>query len=232
MFWRFEIIDFSIFITIFSTIIANITSAFILFLIGYLYTLKPKVKISKKIVKGITEFDNIPKIAYKFKIINTSRIFKARHFSVKLLAVKRIINEYEGNFTEHYFPIKVKYGALDEILPYISKRKLRKLRKKGNHYSFWYRIITLENISEKYKEYKHFRLCVQYKNILGREYIINQYFENSIESISIGNFTNDSNLERINPLSEKEKLLYSELLGNVNSVGYQGSASVPVTAFL
>jgi hypothetical protein len=206
--------NFQMFYTVIATVIANIISAFLLFLIGFLYTIKSKVKISKKIVKGITEFDNRLHIAYKFKIVNTSRFLKARNFSVKLFAVKKIFNEYEGISTEHSIPVEVKYEGLKELSQYISKRKIRKLMKKrtGNEFSCWYRIITIQNIFNDYKDYDFFRLHVEYKNSLNQEFIVNQYFANNIKKIFIGNFSTDGNIENINPLSEEENNKFKNIL--------------------
>jgi len=196
---------------------ANITSAFILFYIGYRYVTIPKVKISTKITKGITLSDNVPKFAYKFKIVNTSRLFKARDFTIKLFAVKKILHEREGVYTPHLSkPIKIRYTGLQELSQFISKRKFRKCMNpnkgkkkiKDKSYSFVYRIITFVPIDEKYKDYDGFKLCVEYKDTLGHVFSTSQYIE---KDIIVGNFTCDGDLNKINDLSESEKTQYETL---------------------
>jgi len=43
---------------------------------------------------------------------------------------------------------------------------------------------------------------------LGQEFIIDQYFKNDTSKFFVGNFTNNGNLESVNPFSEKENIKY------------------------
>jgi hypothetical protein len=204
--------DLSTITNIIINVVANLVSAIILFIFGLLYMVKPKVKISNRIVRGIMEFDNKSHIAYQFKIVNKSRFLKARNFSVKLFAVKKIFLEYENVYTENYTLIEeIKHKGLNELSRYASKRKLRKIMEKsiGNSdFSCWYRIITTINLLEEYKDYDTFRLCVEYETSLNQKFTVNQYFDNNVKKITIGNFSTDGNLETVNPLSEEENNKY------------------------
>jgi hypothetical protein len=194
------------------SILANVISAFIIFIIGDFFILKPKVRISKKITKGLTDAGDHKEIAFKFKIVNTSHFQKARHFDIELFAVKKVPNG-DGTYTEDCLPITIKYGGLKELSTYISKRKIKKLSKKilGKHFSCWYRIITLENIVEKYKGYDLFRITVHYINSRNREFLIEQYFENGEDKIVTGEFSNDGDLDTIYPLLEENAKKQSEI---------------------
>ena len=198
----FNVIESSI-----PAILANIISAFIVVLISYCYVTTPKVKISAKITKGITKSDGESKIAYKFKIINTSRLFIARDFSVKLFAVKKILQEREGVYTPHHSPpIEVRYGGLQELSPFLSKKKFYRIMSSNNidpdaNYSFVYRIITLINVEEKYKDYDGFKLYITYKDTLGHVFLISKYIK---KDIIVGDFTCDGDLDKINEMSEED----------------------------
>ena len=66
-----EIIDF--FVSNVSTMVLNMTSTLICFLLAYFFISNQKIKISKIILISVNEKDNTEKrVAWKFKIVNKS----------------------------------------------------------------------------------------------------------------------------------------------------------------
>jgi hypothetical protein len=194
------------------SILEKVLSAFVISAIGYFFVTKPTVRISKKFAKGLTDAVDHKEIAFKFKIVNTSHFFKARHFVIELFAVKKVPNG-DGTYTEDCRPIVINYGGLKELSTYVSKKKIAKLTEKtlGKSFSCWYRIITTENILEDYKDYDLFRITVQYSNSMNREFLIEQYFKNKKDKIVTGEFSNDGDVDSIYPLSEENAKELSEI---------------------
>ena len=190
-----------------NSIIASIVFTIIIFTIGYFSAMIPKVKISKKIIRGMMDFDGGYKLSYIFKIVNTSHFLKARDFTVKLFAVKHIERD-ENTYTENYTEIEgLKYKGLDELAKYnfkcMIKRKM-KTRMGNNDFSCWYTIITTEDIFEKYKDYQRFRLSVRYKTSMNQEFIVNQYFVKP-DKIDIGYFSLDGDLNTVMKFSKEDQ---------------------------
>lgn len=186
-----KIIDISIDIAV------SLISAFMIFLIGFIRwaNTKPKVVISPYIAEGINySYGKNGQKAYKFKIVNYSRIFTASDFDIQLTAVRRIQNKKGGTYTEHLKSLEIKYGGLRILTKYINDRKLKKTRDEDNRFTihFAYRIITFEKLKILLDEFDYFRLSVKYKDNLNREFIIEKTFEEN--NILKGEFFNDGSV--------------------------------------
>jgi len=196
-------------------LVANIISSLVIFLFGLLYLAKPRVKISPKMIKGINMSNNSPIIVYKFKIVNTSHVLKARDFKVVLYAIKRIRNQHEGKYTEHSKLIsEISCDGLYELSTFVSDKKVCKLMNEsiGNDdFSCWHRIIAPVDITTKYKDYDLFKLVIRYETVLNQVLYVRQYFKNSLSNIFVGHFSIDGNLKNTYPLSAEEDVHYRQI---------------------
>lgn len=184
--------------TIFDELL-GILSTFISICISFVIFFSPKIKISKKILRGVnfSNFKDYGEVAWKFKIVNKSMLVSFFEFDIKLTGIKYKIIE-DGSATEHRENIKICAG-IRELTRYEPRFVTFIKRKKNPSHtvSYVYRPLTYVNLEEAFLKYDKIELSVKYvDSLIGRIHHTKKYFENTIIQ---GDFSNDGRLNCVLP---------------------------------
>ena len=184
--------------TIFDEILGIITTLLSV-VITFIVFFSPKIKISKKILRGVnySEFKDYGEVAWKFKIVNKSFFVSFFEFDIKLTGIK-YKNIEDGTSTEHRENIKI-WAGIRELTRYEPRFITFIRRKKNPDYaiSYAYRPLTYVNLEEAFLKYDKIELSVKYiDSLIGRIHHTKRYFENTI---SQGDFSNDGRLDCVIP---------------------------------
>lgn len=184
--------------TIFDEVLGIVTTI-ISVVITFLVFFSPKVKISKKILRGVNynEFKDCGEVAWKFKIVNKSIFVSFFEFDIKLTGIKyKVVGD--NSYTEHRDDINIVAG-LRELSRYepifitFIKRKFNP----SYTISYVYRPLTYVNLEDAFSKYDKLELSLIYTDsLIGRIHHTKRYFENVI---SQGDFSNDGRLNHVLP---------------------------------
>lgn len=184
--------------TIFDEVLGIVTTI-ISVAITFLVFFSPKIKISKKILRGVnySEFKDCGEVAWKFKIVNKSIFVSFFEFDIKLTGIK-YKNIEDGTSTEHRESIKI-WAGIRELTRYEPRFVTFMKRKKNPSYtvSYAYRPLTYVNLEEAFLKYDKLELSLIYTDsLIGRIHHTKRYFENVILQ---GEFSNDGCLDCVIP---------------------------------
>ena len=184
--------------TIFDELL-GILSTFISICISFVVFFSPKIKISKKILRGVnfSNFKEYGEVAWKFKIVNKSMLVSFFEFDIKLTGIKYKIIE-DGSVIEHRENIKICAG-IRELARYEPRFITFLKRKNDSSYtvSYVYRPLTYVNLEEAFLKYDKIELSVKYvDSLIGRIHHTKKYSENTIIQ---GDFSNDGRLNCVLP---------------------------------
>lgn len=205
--------------TIFDELL-GILSTFISICISFVVFFSPKIKISKKILRGVnfSNFKDDGEVAWKFKIVNKSLLVSFFEFDIKLTGIK-YKNIEDGTSTEHRENIKI-WAGIRELTRYEPRfiTFIRRKKNPGYTISYAYRPLTYVNLEEAFLKYDKIELSVKYiDSLIGRIHHTKRYFENTI---SQGDFSNDGRLDcvipnKISVFAWKNHLEKRDKLGNL-----------------
>jgi hypothetical protein len=184
---------------------ANIITTIIIFLLGYIYFRRPKIKIHPIIAKYKNNEDE--KIEYQFKIINKSKMFDAKDFEIKLKNVNNLYIGRDKDGKEQFMPdhknIPIFYGNLTRLEKYSKGRRVERKRKKQEGYSYGSTYIAYYNAEEPLEELlksntnkKYLKLIVSYNtDMVNRGFVVTKYF--SLDKILNGHHSNYDDMDSI-----------------------------------
>lgn len=184
-----------------------IISTFFCFLIAFFFCSIHRIRLSKKIALSVNvKKDGEWRLAWKFKIVNTSIFTGFANFDIKLVGINYVRNS-DNTLTQHRDAIEV-FAGVRRLTRYIPRPILfvKRLMNPDYTISFAYRPVTFENLEIKKNEYESLELSVSCVDTLtGRPHVYLQEYPLSKRSILEGNFTNDGRLRKILPLTDEEK---------------------------
>lgn len=187
-------------------VVVNIISTGLLFVIGYLCWrfIKPAVKIhdsiSEEIIPKYNLVDGAVKssikcteegICYSFKIVNTSKVFEAKNFHIRLLPGK-IEKDKDNKESTRYVEVDITYKALEK-LGILKSNSIKRVNKKTKSDSTYF-IVTTKPLRKILEIYDNLLLIVRYTNTINKEFIIKKYF--TVNDIFYGQFSYDDDLTK------------------------------------
>ncbi len=187
--------------------LVSIVSTFFCFIIAFFFCSIHRIKLSKKIALSVNvKKDGEQRLAWKFKIVNTSIFTGFANFDIKLAGINYVRNS-DNTLTQHRAAIEVVAGVrrLTRYIP-LPILFIKRLINPDYTITFAYRPVTFENLNLKKNEYEALELSVSCVDTLtGRSHVYLHEYPLSKRSILEGNFTNDGRLKKILPLTDEEK---------------------------
>ena len=187
--------------------LVGIVSTFFCFIIAFFFCSIHRIKLSKKITLSVNvKKDGEQRLAWKFKIVNTSIFTGFANFDIKLVGINYVRNS-DNTLTQHRDAIDVVAGVrrLTRYIP-LPILFIKRLINPDYTITFAYRPVTFENLNLKKNEYEALELSVSCVDTLtGRPHVYLHEYPLSKRTILEGNFTNDGRLRKILPLTDEEK---------------------------
>ena len=203
------------------TLLINIISTLVCFIVAFLFVSSQKIKISKKILIGVNEKDNKEKrLAWKFKIVNKSIFTSFVNFNISLVGIN-YIKTNDGVNTQHRDNIEIIAGVreLKRNIPYPILKLIRFFKDDDSNISFAYRPICLNNLNELFERYEEFELnvlCID--SLIGKPHSFTHVYRKSHNPIERGDFSNDGRLNEVVELKEVEKEFIEKRLDLNNKI--------------